>query len=60
MRKYLTATEAADILRITPERTHILCREGKLEAYRPHGKWLIPEDAIDRYVKGAPTTTDAA
>lgn len=42
--KYLTVSEVADILRLTPYGVTRLCRARKLPAMKPAGQWLIPED----------------
>lgn len=49
--RFLTASEAADILRLTRWQVVNLCRDGKIRATKPFKQWLInPEDleaAID-------------
>lgn len=50
--KYLTATEAAEVLRMTPYEVARLCREGSIRASRPGRAWLIRPDAIRAYVEG--------
>lgn len=44
--RYLTCDEVADRLRTTPITVVRLCRDGKLPATKPAGKWLISEDDL--------------
>lgn len=48
--RYYTVAEAADILRCTPKAVWILCREHKIPASMPAGKWLIPVKEFDEWV----------
>lgn len=57
---YLTAAEAADILRMTPIGVIRLCREGKLPATKPAGKWLISRDDLQAHLEAAHNTNRAA
>lgn len=49
-RKYLTTAEAADILRLTTWQVVNLCRDNKLRATKPFGKWLIDPDDLDKHI----------
>lgn len=41
--RFLTVAEVADTLRCTIPSVLTLCREGKIPATKPAGRWLIPE-----------------
>ena len=49
--KFLTAEEVAAQLRTTPITVVRLCREGKLPATKPAGKWLIQQDDLDAHLE---------
>ena len=44
---YLTATEAAQRLRVHPETVKRLCRQGDLRAEKIRNTWLIHSDVLD-------------
>ena len=48
--RYYTIAEAAQILRCSPKSVWTLCREHKIPATRPAGKWLIPVDEFYDWV----------
>lgn len=54
MDTYLKPEEVADILRVSPRSIYGWLKSGRLEAYRPCGRWLITPEQVDRFVKGAP------
>lgn len=47
---YLTAAEAADLLRTSPINVVRLCRDGRLPATKPAGKWLILRADLDAHL----------
>lgn len=47
---YLTAAEAATLLRTEPITVVRLCREGKIPATKPAGKWLISRDDLTAHL----------
>lgn len=51
--KYLTAAEAADVLRVKPAEVSRLCKAGTLAAHKPGLLWLIDPADLDAYIKGA-------
>ena len=52
--RYISATNAANILQITSRRVTGLCREGKLEGAIQDGRnWKIPEAAVLKYAEAA-------
>jgi excisionase family DNA binding protein len=48
--RYYTVAEAAQILRCSPKSVWNLCREHKIPATQPAGKWLIPVEEFDAWV----------
>ena len=50
---FLTASEVADVLRMTAYEVSRLCREGKIKATRPGRAWLISRAALDDYIAAA-------
>lgn len=48
---YLTAAEAAEILRTRPMSVVALCREGVLPATKPQKHWLIRQADLDAYLE---------
>jgi excisionase family DNA binding protein len=52
METYLKPGEVAVALRVTPRAVYGWLQSGKLEAYRPFGRWLITPEQLDRFVKG--------
>lgn len=38
---YLTVAEVAEVLRLDPESVGEMCRDGRLPATKPAGRWLI-------------------
>lgn len=48
--EYLTAAEAADILRIKRAQVVAMCRNGELPASRPGKAWLIKSGDLDAYI----------
>ena len=48
--KFLTADEVAEQLRTTPITVVRLCRDGKLPATKPAGKWLIKQTDLDAHI----------
>lgn len=55
--KYLTAIEAADVLRVGPWTVIKLCRDGKIPATKPVKSWLIAETDLDAYLADASNRT---
>lgn len=49
---FLTAPEAAEILRVGPWQVVALCRSGELKATKPGQKWLITPADLDDYIAG--------
>lgn len=49
---FLTAPEAAEILRVGPWQVVALCRTGELAATKPGQKWLIRPEDLDAYIAG--------
>lgn len=49
--KYLTTSEAAGILRLTPWQVVNLCRSKKLPASKPSGQWLIATDDLAAFIE---------
>lgn len=47
---YLTADEVAQRLRTTPINVIRLCRDGKIPATKPFGRWLISETDLDAHI----------
>jgi len=49
--KYLTPTEVAEELRVTPEAVQTWCRQGRLKALRAGRRWLITRAAVDDFIR---------
>ena len=49
--EYVTAEEAAQMLRYNPESVRRLVRSGKLQADKMSGVWLIYRDAVRAYLR---------
>jgi len=49
--KVLTPEQAATKMRLNVQTLMKWCREGRLIASKVGGKWLIPEEAIDAYIR---------
>jgi len=49
--QYLTPSEVAMTLRVTPEAVQAWCRSGKLHAIRAGKRWRITQSAIDAFVR---------
>lgn len=47
---YLTASEVAEVLRMSPIAVIRLCRTGSIPATKPSGKWLIHREELDSYI----------
>lgn len=50
--RYLTAAEAAEVLRVGPWAVIKLCRDGALPATKPGKAWLIESTDLDAYLAG--------
>lgn len=50
---YLTAAEVAKRLRTEPITVVRLCREGKLPATKPAGRWLINEGDLNAHIEAS-------
>lgn len=50
-RVFLTAAEAADILRVGSWQAVALCRTGELKATKPGKQWLIDPADLDAYIE---------
>ena len=48
--QFLTAAEAATILRITPIEASRLCQAGSIKAKKPGLKWLIDPADLQAYI----------
>lgn len=49
--RYMTTAEVAETLRLTPWQVLNLCREHKIPASKPAGKWLIAESDLVAYIE---------
>jgi excisionase family DNA binding protein len=49
---WLTTTEAAAYLRLTPEALRARVRRGTVPAHRDGDRWLFHRDELDAYVRG--------
>ena len=49
--QYLTPSEVATALRVTPEAVQAWCRTGKLSAIRAGKRWRITQSAIDAFTR---------
>lgn len=56
--KYYTATEVAAILRCTETHVNRLCRNGRLKAIKPFGKWLVEKEAFNMKLGVEVSTND--
>ena len=53
--KLLTAREAAEILRVTPQTVKGYCTKGLLRASKPRYDWLIRQSDLGEFIrKGEP------
>lgn len=50
---FLTAAEAAEILRTSPWVVVKLCRESALRATKPHKSWLIDPEDLAAYIEAS-------
>lgn len=57
---YLTATEVAEVLRITPYAVSELCRSKALAASKPGKSWLITQADLDAYVAAGRNQAEAS
>lgn len=55
---YLTAIEAAAVLRISPAHVVSLCRDGHLRANKPGKLWLISEADLRDYIERGTNAAD--
>lgn len=46
LENYMTAIEAAQVLKLHPETVKRLCRQGDLSATKLHNTWLIHKDQL--------------
>lgn len=51
-RDVLTVAEAADLLRLGRNSTYAAIQRGELPARRVGRRWLIPKDALERFLAG--------
>lgn len=49
--KFLTATEAAEVLRVKPHEVTLKCRTGVIKASKPGLSWLILEADLLEYIE---------
>lgn len=49
--KHLTTAEVADTLRLSVWQVVNLCRDGRLRATKPSGKWLVTEAALADFLE---------
>jgi len=49
MSTYISATDAANILNISPQRVRTLCREGDLDAKKIGNSWMVNADSVHHY-----------
>ena len=49
-KQYLSPAEAAKIFRMNVQTVMAWCREGKLSASKPFGKWLISKEEVQRHL----------
>ena len=60
-KRYLTTTEAARLLSVSPDTVLKWVRAGKVNSYRtPGGHWRIPAEAVDRLLPGGRPTRASA
>lgn len=50
MTDYLTAADAAKVLRCTPYTVATMCRAGTIAASKPSKAWLIKPADLDAYI----------
>lgn len=55
---YLTASEAAAILRVSRHTVLLLLRDGGIKATKPGKRWLIAQDDLDAYLAEGSNTPD--
>jgi excisionase family DNA binding protein len=51
--KFLTVAEVASIMRVSKMTVYRLVHSGELEAIRVGRSFRVPEDAVNRYLKGS-------
>ena len=49
---YMKPEEVAKLLRVSTRAVYGWLREGRLESYRPFGRWLITPEQVEKFVKG--------
>ena len=51
---YLTTKEVCELLNLTPQTIHNLCRKSKIEAVKfgASGGWRISRESVDNFMKG--------
>ena len=55
MKDYVDATQAGELLHLSPSRISRLCSSGRFEgAFKAGVSWLIPRIAIENFVRLAP------
>lgn len=57
--EYLTTTQVAELMGVTPSAVYGWCHRGLLPCEKPKGRWCIPADAAKAFVKpqqGGPRT----
>jgi excisionase family DNA binding protein len=47
----LAPTEAAEKMRLNEQTVMKWCREGRLQASKIGGKWLIPQESVDAFIR---------
>lgn len=52
-RRFLTVQEVATRLRASRWSVTARCRNGELEATKPFGTWLIPEDVVEELLRSS-------
>jgi excisionase family DNA binding protein len=52
MEQYLTPVEVCKIIRCSRRFVYDLLTNGRIEAHRPAGRWLITPQAVQAYVEG--------
>lgn len=48
---YVTAADAADVLRLHPETVKRLCRQGDIQGTKLGNTWLIRKDVLDSFAQ---------
>lgn len=51
MKRFLSTSEVADILHVTPDFVNALARAGLIPAYRLKRLWRFDHDEIERWIK---------